>query len=148
MKLLTKKKQKELMHDLLTLYTLGSDGLKAVGTKHEDKMTPMQALSRQQKMTDAAMNAAYILRGMYGMQQMMAVEKRKQAEEEKHGFPLQLKDERQGGQDIKEAFDTIAGLDIELVEQYSAQDYDRWRRSVQTLQRFLQPILTDHKPNE
>ena len=90
MKLLTKKKQNELMHDLLTLYTLGSDGLKAVGTKQEDKMTPIQALRRQQKMTAAAMNAAHILRGMYGMQLMMAVEKRKQEEEEKHGFPLQL----------------------------------------------------------
>lgn len=38
MKILTKNKQEELMHDLLTLYTLGSDGLKAVGTKQEDKM--------------------------------------------------------------------------------------------------------------
>ncbi len=90
MKLLTKKKQKELMHDLLTLYTLGSDGLKAVGTKQEDKMTPIQALRRQQKMTAAAMNAAHILRGMYGMQLLMAVDKRKQEEEEQHGFPLEL----------------------------------------------------------
>lgn len=90
MKILTKNKQKELMHDLLTLYTLGSDGLKAVGTRQEDKMTPMQALLRQQKMTAAAMNAAHILRGKYGMQLMIAVEKRKQEEEEQHGFPLQL----------------------------------------------------------
>lgn len=90
MKLLTKKKQKELMYDLLTLYTLGSDGLKAVGTKQEDKITPIQALRRQLKMTAAAMNAANILRGMYGMQLLMAVEKRKQEEEEQHGLPLQL----------------------------------------------------------
>ena len=90
MKILTEKKQEELMHDLLMLYTLGSDGLKAVGTKQEDKMTPIQALRRQLKMTAAAMDAAHILCGKYGMQLMIAVEKRKKEEEEKHGFPLQL----------------------------------------------------------
>ena len=46
---------------------------------------------------------------------------------------------------IKEAWDIIAGLDIELVEQYSTQEYDRWRDAVQTMQKFLQPILDEPK---
>lgn len=44
---------------------------------------------------------------------------------------------------IKEAWEIIAGLDIELVEQYSVQEYDRWRDAVQTMQKFLQPILDE-----
>ena len=146
MKLLTKKKQKRLMFDLLDIFLMGSDALKAVGTRQP--MDPAQALQRQKKMIDAAMDAANIIRGFYGNQLLMEANKQWQQLEQQHGFPLKLKDERQGGQDVKEALDTIAGLDIELVEQYSAQDYDRWRRAVQTLQRFLQPILTDSKPNE
>jgi hypothetical protein len=43
----------------------------------------------------------------------------------------------------KEAWEIIAGLDIELVEQYSVQEYDRWRDAVQTMQKFLQPILDE-----
>ena len=146
MKILTKKKQERLMHDLLDIYLTGSDALKVIGTRQP--IDPTQALHRQMKMTDAAMDAANIIQGFYGNRLLMEVDKQKQELEQQHGFPLKLKDERQGGQDIKEALDTIAGLDIELVEQYSAQDYDRWRRAVQTLQRFLQPILTGHKPNE
>jgi len=146
MKILTNKKQKRLMSDLLSIYLMGSDALKAIGTRQP--MDETQALHRQMKMIDAAMDAANIIRGFYGNHLLMEVDRQKQQMEQKHGFPLKLKDERQGGQDIKGALDTIAGLDIELVEQYSAQDYDRWRRAVQTLQRFLQPILTDHKPNE
>ena len=146
MKLLTKKKQKRLMFDLLDIFLMGSDALKAVGTRQP--MDPAQALQRQKKMIDAAMDAANIIRGFYGNRLLMEANKQWQQLEQQHGFPLKLKDERQGGQDVKEALDTIAGLDIELVEQYSAQDYDRWRRAVQTLQRFLQPILTDSKPNE
>ena len=46
---------------------------------------------------------------------------------------------------IKEAWEIIAGLDIELVEQYSTQEYDRWRDAVQTIQKFLQPILDEPK---
>ena len=46
---------------------------------------------------------------------------------------------------IKEAWVIIAGLNIELVEQYSAQEYDRWRDAVQTMQNFLQPILDEPK---
>ena len=46
---------------------------------------------------------------------------------------------------IKEAWDIIAGLDIELVDQYSVQEYDRWRDAVQTLQKFLKPILDEPK---
>lgn len=42
---------------------------------------------------------------------------------------------------IKEAWGIIAGLDIELVEQYSEDEYVRWRDAVQTMQKFLQPIL-------
>ena len=132
------------MSDLLDIYLIGSDGLKAVGTRQP--MDETQALHRQMKMIDAATDAANIIRGFYGNRLLMEADKQKQELEQQHGFPLKLKDERQGGQDIKEALDTITGLDIELVEQYSAQDYDRWRRAVQTLQRFLQPILTDYKP--
>lgn len=146
MKILTKKKQKKLMFDLIDIFLMGSDALKAIGTRQ--LMDETQALQRQMKMIGAAMDAANIIRGCYGNQMLMEANKQWQQLEQKHGFPLKLKDERQGGQDIKEALDTIAGLDIELVEQYSAQDYDRWRRAVQTLQRFLQPILTDSKPNE
>jgi len=134
------------MSDLLNIYLMGSDALKAIGTRQP--MDETQALHRQMKMIDAAMDAANIIRGFYGNLLLMEVDRRKAELESRHGFPLELKDERQGGQDIKEALDTIAGLDIELVEQYSAQDYDRWRRAVRTLQRLLQPILTDYKPNE
>ena len=146
MKILTKKKQKRLMFDLIDIFLMGSDALKAVGTRQP--MDPAQALQRQKKMIDAAMDAANIIRGFYGNQLLMEADRQWQQLEQQHGFPLKLKDERQGGQDVKEALDTIAGLDIELAGQYSAQDYDRWRRAVQTLQRFLQPILTDRKPNE
>lgn len=44
---------------------------------------------------------------------------------------------------IKEAWDIIAGLDIELVEQYSEDEYARWRDAVQAMQKFLQPILEE-----
>ena len=44
---------------------------------------------------------------------------------------------------IKEAWDIIAGLDIELVEQYSEDEYVRWRDAVQAMQKFLQPILNE-----
>ena len=46
---------------------------------------------------------------------------------------------------IKEAWDIIAGLNIELVEQYSEDEYARWRDAVQTMQKFLQPILDKPK---
>ena len=44
---------------------------------------------------------------------------------------------------IKEALGIIAGFSIELVEQYSVKEYDRWRDAVQTMQKFLQPILDE-----
>lgn len=44
---------------------------------------------------------------------------------------------------IKEAWGIIAGFSIELVEQYSVKEYDRWRDAVQTMQKFLQPILDE-----
>ena len=46
---------------------------------------------------------------------------------------------------IKEAWGIIAGFSIELVEQYSVKEYDRWRDAVQTMQKFLQPILDESK---
>ena len=46
---------------------------------------------------------------------------------------------------IKEAWGIIAGFSIELVEQYSVEEYDRWRDAVQTMQKFLQPILDEPK---
>lgn len=44
---------------------------------------------------------------------------------------------------IKESWGIIAGFNIELVEQYSVKEYDRWRGAVQTMQKFLQPILDE-----
>lgn len=44
---------------------------------------------------------------------------------------------------IKESLGIIAGFNIELVEQYSVKEYDRWRDAVQTMQKFLQPILDE-----
>ena len=55
MKILTKKKQKRLMFDLIDIFLMGSDALKAVGTRQP--MDPTQALQRQMKMIDAAMDA-------------------------------------------------------------------------------------------
>ena len=46
---------------------------------------------------------------------------------------------------IKEAWSIITGLNIELMDQYSVQEYDRWRDAVQTMQKFLQPILDKPK---
>ena len=48
--------------------------------------------------------------------------------------------------EVKEAWDIIAGLNIELVEQYSEHKYNRWRLAVHTMQKFLQPILDEQKP--
>ena len=42
---------------------------------------------------------------------------------------------------IKDAWEIIAGFNIELVEQYSSQEYDQWRDAIQTIQTFLQPIF-------
>ena len=92
MKLLTKKKQERLMSDLLDIYLMGSDALKAIGTCQP--MDPVQALHRQQKMTSAAMDAANIIRGFYGNRMLMEVDRQKQQLEQQHGFPLKLKDEK------------------------------------------------------
>ena len=90
MKILTKKKQKRLMDDLLDIFLMGSDALKAVGT--HQPMNETQALHRQMKMIDAAMDAANIIHGFYGNMLLMAVEKRKQEMEAEQGFPLKLKE--------------------------------------------------------
>ena len=92
MKILTKKKQKRLMFDLIDIFLMGSDALKAVGTRQP--MDPTQALQRQMKMIDAAMDAANIIRGFYGNRLLMEADKQKQQLEARHGFPLQLKDEK------------------------------------------------------
>ena len=88
MKILTKKKQERLMQDLLDIYLMGSDALKSIGTKQP--MDKVQALRRQMKMIDAAMDAANIIHGFYGNRLLMAVEKRKQEMEAEKGFPLDL----------------------------------------------------------
>lgn len=93
MKILTKKQQKRLMHDLLDIYTMGSDALKSIGT--EQPMDATQALRRQMKMIDAAMDAANIIRGFYGNLLLMAVDKRKAELEEEKGFPLQLPEQKE-----------------------------------------------------
>ncbi len=92
MKILTKKKQKKLMFDLIDIFLMGSDALKAIGTRQP--MDETQALQRQLKMIDAAMDAANIIRGFYGNQMLMEANKQWQELEQKHGFPLKLKDEK------------------------------------------------------
>lgn len=80
------------MHDLLDIYTMGSDALKAIGTKQTDKMDFMQAMQRQMRMTNAAMNASNTIKGLYGSRLLMEVEKRKREMEERDGFPLSVKE--------------------------------------------------------
>ena len=92
MKILTKKKQEKLMSDLLDIYLMGSDALKAIGTRQP--MDETQALHRQMKMIDAAMDAANIIRGFYGNRLLMEADRQKQQLEQQHGFPLKLKDEK------------------------------------------------------
>ena len=92
MKILTKKKQKRLMSDLLDIYLMGSDALKAVGTRQP--IDELQALHRQMKMIDAATDAANIIQGFYGNRLLMEVARQKQQLEQQHGFPLKLKDEK------------------------------------------------------
>ena len=89
MKILTKKKQKQLMNDLIDLYTMGSDAYKSIGT--QQPMSGMQALKRQMRMIDAAMDAANIIRGFFGNLLLMEIDKRKAEMEERHGFPLEIK---------------------------------------------------------
>lgn len=99
MKILTKEKQERLMSDLLDIYLAGSDALKAIGTRQP--MDELEALHRQTKMIDAAMDAANIIRGFYGNRLLMEADRRKAELEQQRGFPLKLKDEKQGGQDKK-----------------------------------------------
>ena len=86
---LTKKKQKQLMDDLIDLYTMGSDAYKSIGT--HQPMSETQALKRQMRMIDAAMDAANIIRGFFGNLLLMEIDKRKAEMEERHGFPLEIK---------------------------------------------------------
>lgn len=46
---------------------------------------------------------------------------------------------------IKEAWNIIAALDIELVEQYSARKCDQWHEAIETLQDFLRPMFVEPK---
>ena len=92
MRILTKKKQQRLMQDLLDIYLMGSDALKAIGTRQP--MDETQALHRQMKMIDAAMDAANIIHGFYGNRLLMEADRQKQQMEQQHGFPLKLKDEK------------------------------------------------------
>ena len=93
MKILTKKKQERLMQDLLDIYLMGSDAFKSIGTGQP--MDELQAMHRQMKMIDAAMDAANIIHGFYGNKLLMAVEKRKQEMETEQGFPLKLNDNKE-----------------------------------------------------
>ena len=93
MKILTKKKQERLLQDLLDIYLMGSDAFKSIGTKQP--MDEVQAMRRQMKMIDAAMDAANIIHGFYGNRLLMAVEKRKQEMEEEQGFPLKLNEKKE-----------------------------------------------------
>ena len=93
MKILTKKKQDRLMQDLLDIYLLGSDALKSIGT--QQPMDEVQAMRRQMKMIDAAMDAANIIHGFYGNRLLMAADKRKQELEAEKGFPLKLNEKKE-----------------------------------------------------
>lgn len=46
---------------------------------------------------------------------------------------------------IEEAWQVIESLDIELVEQYSESEYNDWHNAINTLRKFLQPILVEPK---
>lgn len=89
MKILTKKKQKELMNNILDLYNFGSDALKAIGTHQTDKFDAMQALIRQKRITEAAMKAADILQGLFGTRLIMEVDKKKTSFGVKGWFPIE-----------------------------------------------------------
>ena len=89
MKILTSKRQNKLMRCLLDIYLMGSDALKAVGTGQP--MDETQALQRQLKMIDAAMDAANIIQGFYGNRLLMEADRRKAELEARHGFPLELR---------------------------------------------------------
>lgn len=78
------------MGDLLDIYLMGSDAFKSIGTNQP--MDETQALRRQMKMIDAAMDAANIIQGFYGNRLLMEVDKRKRELEESHGFPLEVKE--------------------------------------------------------
>ena len=80
------------MSDMLNIYLMGSEALKAIGTRQP--MDRIQVLHRQMKMIDAAMDAANIIQGFNGNILLMEVDKRKQELEEKYGFPLKLADEK------------------------------------------------------
>lgn len=89
MKILTKKKQQQLMNDLIDLYTMGSDAFKSIGT--DQPISKEQAMKRQMRMTEAAMRAANIINGTGGGFLLMEVYKQKSEMEQKQGFPLELK---------------------------------------------------------
>lgn len=78
------------MYDLLDIYLLGSDTLEAIGTQQAEKMDAVQAMLRQQRMTEAAVRAAHTLSGIFGMRLLQTVEDKKREMEDRHGFPLQL----------------------------------------------------------
>ena len=89
MKILSKKKQKRLMNDLLDIFLSGSDALKSIGT--DQPIDKVQAMLRQMKMTSAAMDAANIIEGRFGNLLLMEVQKQKAEMEKQQGFPLELK---------------------------------------------------------
>lgn len=89
MKILTKKKQERLMNDLLDIFLSGSDALKSIGT--DQPIDKVQAMLRQTKMIDAAMDAANIIEGYYGNLLLMEVQKQKAEMENQQGFPLEMK---------------------------------------------------------
>lgn len=89
MKILTKKKQQQLMNDLIDLYTMGSDAFKSIGT--DQPISKEQAMKRQMRMTEAAMRVANIINGTGGGFLLMEVYKQKSEMEQKHGFPLEIK---------------------------------------------------------
>lgn len=89
MKILSKKKQKRLMNDLLDIFLSGSDALKSIGT--DQPIDKVQAMLRQMKMTSAAMDAANIIEGRFGNLLLMEVQKQKAEMEKQQGFPLEMK---------------------------------------------------------
>ena len=89
MKILMKKKQERLMNDLLDIFLSGSDALKSIGT--DQPIDKVQAMLRQMKMIEAAMDAANIIEGRFGSLLLMEVQKQKAEMEKQQGFPLEIK---------------------------------------------------------
>ncbi len=91
MKILTKKKQKQVVHDLITIYQIGSDAMKAVGIRRQEAFSIEEAIRLQDIMTNAAFRIVDTIQGVYGVNLFVSIEEEKYKREEKYGWPLKRK---------------------------------------------------------